>query len=62
LLVAVPATFAATIHPVPQISGQAPVSLAPGASAFTLSVNGANLVRGAMCSGTQTSNLFRVGT
>jgi len=47
LLVAVPATFAATLHPVPQISGLAPVSVAPGASAFTLTVNGANFVRGA---------------
>ena len=48
LLVAVPATFAATLHPVPQISGLAPVSVAPGASAFTQTVRGANFVRGAM--------------
>jgi hypothetical protein len=47
LLIAVPVSFGSTLHSVPQISSLAPVSVAPGASAFTLTVNGANFVRGA---------------
>jgi predicted NUDIX family NTP pyrophosphohydrolase len=41
--------FAATLHPVPQISQPlVPASIAPGSAAFTLTVNGANFARGAM--------------
>ncbi len=41
-------SFGATLHPVPQISQSLlPASIAPGSAAFTLTVNGANFVRGA---------------
>jgi hypothetical protein len=41
-------SFAATLHPVPQVSSLAPVSVAPGSAAFTLVVNGANFAKGAL--------------
>lgn len=47
-LVLVQAGFAATLHPVPQVTALAPVSVAPGSAAFTLTVTGANFAKGAM--------------
>jgi hypothetical protein len=41
-------SLAATLHPVPQVSALAPVSIAPGSAPFTLMVNGANFAKGAM--------------
>jgi len=40
--------FAATLHPVPQVTALAPVSAAPGSASFTLTVTGANFAKGAM--------------
>ncbi len=48
LLIIAQWSLAATLHPVPQVSALAPVSVAPGSAAFTLTVNGANFAKGAM--------------
>jgi hypothetical protein len=48
LIVAAQLSLALTLHPVPQVSALAPVSMAPGSAPFTLTVTGSNFARGAM--------------